>query len=60
MAKKRPICEFDEATLVARLDVTVAGDLRAVTPAVEKIMEIVSEMPGSRIEGLLEWVNRGR
>jgi serine/threonine-protein kinase RsbW len=44
MAKRRPLCEFDEATLVARLDVTVAGDVREVTPAVERIMEVVREM----------------
>ena len=28
MARKRPICEFDEATLAAKVDVTVPGDLR--------------------------------
>ena len=44
MARKRPICEFDEATLAARLDVTVPGDVKAVTPAVEKIMNVVREM----------------
>jgi serine/threonine-protein kinase RsbW len=44
MAAKRPICEFDEATLAARLDVTVPGDVKAVVPAVEKIMGVVREM----------------
>ena len=44
MAETLPLCEFDEATLVARLDVTVRGDVRAVTPAVEEIMKVVREM----------------
>jgi serine/threonine-protein kinase RsbW len=44
MARKRPICEFDEATLAAKLDVTVPGDVRAVAPAVERIMDVVREM----------------
>lgn len=44
MAKHRPICEFDEATLVSRVDVTVPGDVGAVSPAVERIMEAVREM----------------
>ena len=44
MTNNRPICEFDEATLVSRLDVTVPGDVGAVTPAVEKIMEVVRVM----------------
>lgn len=38
------VCELDEATLVSRLDVTVPGNVRAVTPAVEMIMEVVREM----------------
>ena len=44
MARKRPICEFDEATLAARLDITVPGDVKAVAPAVEQIMDVVREM----------------
>jgi serine/threonine-protein kinase RsbW len=44
MTRKKPICEFDEAALVSRLDVTVPGDVRAVAPAVEKIMDVVREM----------------
>ena len=44
MTKKRPICEFDETTLVSRVDVTVPGDVGAVMPAVERIMDVVREM----------------
>jgi serine/threonine-protein kinase RsbW len=43
-SKNRPICEFDEATMVSRVDVTVSGDVRGVTPAVESIMDAVREM----------------
>lgn len=44
MVKNQPVCEFDEATLVSRLDVTVPGEVGAVAPAVERIMGIVREM----------------
>ena len=44
MTRRNRICEFDEATLATRLDVTVQGDVASVIPAVEKIMEIVTEM----------------
>jgi serine/threonine-protein kinase RsbW len=44
MTGKRPICEFDEATLVTRLDVTVSGTAGAVAPAIERIMATVREM----------------
>ena len=44
MTRNGQVCELDEATLVSRLDVTVPGDVSAVTPAVERIMEIVREM----------------
>ncbi len=44
MTKKRPICEFDETALVSRVDVTVSGAVSAVTPAVEKIMDVIREM----------------
>jgi serine/threonine-protein kinase RsbW len=44
MTNDRPVCEFDESTLVSRLDVTVPGDVGAVMPAVERIMVVVREM----------------
>ncbi len=44
MAEKRSVCEFDDATLATRVDVTVPGSVSAVAPAVEKIMAIVLEM----------------
>jgi len=44
MTRDREICEFDESTLATRVDVTVPGDVRAVAPAVERIMAVVREM----------------
>jgi serine/threonine-protein kinase RsbW len=37
-------CEFDPETLILRLNITVPGDKKAVTPVVEKIMTIVRDM----------------
>ncbi len=37
-------CEFDPGRLVSRVDVTVPGDVKAIAPAVERIMQAVSEM----------------
>lgn len=44
MTTERPVCELDEATLVTRVDLVVPGALTAVTPAVERIMDVVREM----------------
>ncbi|MFH1175918.1 MAG: ATP-binding protein [Acidobacteriota bacterium] len=37
-------CEFDQATLAPRVDITVAGDVKAIAAAVEEIMAVVREM----------------
>lgn len=44
MKADRPVCELDEATLVTRVDLVIPGDVKAVTPAVERIMDVVREM----------------
>ncbi|MBI4917907.1 MAG: ATP-binding protein [Acidobacteria bacterium] len=40
----QPRCEFDPAALVRRIDMTVPGEVAAITPAVAKIMAVVGEM----------------
>jgi serine/threonine-protein kinase RsbW len=40
----RPTCEFDSDALLLKLDVTVAADIEAITPVVERVMELVDEM----------------
>lgn len=37
-------CEFSSETLILRLDLTLPGDRTAVTPVVERIMKVVTEM----------------
>jgi len=37
-------CEFEPGALTPRVDVIVPGDVDAITPAVEKIMEVIREM----------------
>ena len=37
-------CEFDPAALVPRVDLTLPGDIKAIAPAVEKIMGSIREM----------------
>ena len=37
-------CSFDLAGLIQRLDLTIAGDVKSLEPAVVRIMTIVSEM----------------
>jgi len=44
MEEEQPICEFDQAKLTSRIDITVPGDVRAVAPAIERIMAVVREM----------------
>lgn len=44
MRTKPSRAEFDPRTLVSRVDVTVPGDVKAIGPAVEKIMANVREM----------------
>jgi serine/threonine-protein kinase RsbW len=40
----RPTCEFDSKSLLLKLDLTVAADVDAITPVVERVMELVGEM----------------
>lgn len=42
--KKASKCEFVSRDLVVRLDMSLAGDVRAIEPAVKAIMEIVGQM----------------
>ena len=37
-------CEFDSNKLILRLNITVPGDREAITPVVDKIMNIVRDM----------------
>jgi serine/threonine-protein kinase RsbW len=38
-------CEFDQAKLAPRVDMTVIGDIKAIAPALDEIMAVVREMP---------------
>jgi len=44
VTEARPRCEFDPDALVSRVDVAVPGDIKAIAPAVEEIMQAVGEM----------------
>jgi serine/threonine-protein kinase RsbW len=44
MSSGRPRCDFDPDTLVSRVDLTISGDVGAIPPAVEKIMDAVRGM----------------
>jgi len=45
MSEEQPAkCEFVSRDLVVRLDMSLAGDVRAIEPAVMSIMEIVQQM----------------
>jgi serine/threonine-protein kinase RsbW len=37
-------CEFDQDALIVRADLTIAGDVKAISPAVKQILEIVGQM----------------
>jgi serine/threonine-protein kinase RsbW len=37
-------CRFDPDRLVHRLDMTLPGDVKAIAPAVRRVMEVVHEM----------------
>ena len=37
-------CEFVTDEMIVRLDLTIAGDVKAIGPAVERIMGVVAEM----------------
>jgi len=42
--ESRPKCEFDSGELILRLDLTVPADVDGITPAVKRIMDVVSSM----------------
>ena len=44
MDDNRAQCSFDPAGLIQRLDLTLAGDVKAIDPAVLRIMAIVADM----------------
>ena len=44
MDDNRDQCSFDPAGLIQRLDLTLAGDVKAIEPAVLRIMAIVADM----------------
>jgi serine/threonine-protein kinase RsbW len=44
MEPEQPLCEFDPATLESRVDLTIPGDVGAIPPAVERIMDAVRGM----------------
>jgi serine/threonine-protein kinase RsbW len=37
-------CEFDSEKLLVKVDVTLPGDVKAISPFIERIMDIVKEM----------------
>ena len=37
-------CEFETKELIVRLDLTITGNVKAISPTVDKIMELVSMM----------------
>ncbi len=37
-------CEFDSGNLLVKLDVTLPGDVNAISPVIEKVMAVVKEM----------------
>jgi serine/threonine-protein kinase RsbW len=39
-----PGCEFETEKLIMRIDITIPGDVKAIDPVVERIMEAVREM----------------
>src|SRR5512142_1850298 len=39
-----PRCEFDSKDLLVQVDLKLPGDANAISPVVEKVMEIVTEM----------------
>jgi serine/threonine-protein kinase RsbW len=46
-------CEFDSGDLLVKLDVTLPGDVKAVTPVIQEIMSAIKEMdcaPGREFE----------
>ncbi len=44
----RPTCEFDPDKLIVRLDFTIPAQVRAITPLVERIVEMVKELSCAR------------
>jgi serine/threonine-protein kinase RsbW len=44
MNRERSHCEFDPDTLTSRVDLTIPGDVGAIPPAVERIMDAVRGM----------------
>lgn len=43
-AEPLPHCEFDSEDLLVQVDLTLSGDVNAISPVVEKVMHIVTEM----------------
>jgi serine/threonine-protein kinase RsbW len=41
-------CEFDPTKLILSLDMSVAGDVKAITPVIEHIMEKIAQMGCAR------------
>jgi serine/threonine-protein kinase RsbW len=37
-------CDFDSADLLVKLDLTLPGDVNAISPVVEKVMQVVTAM----------------
>lgn len=40
----RPSCEFDSQSLLLKLDVTIEADVEAITPVVERVMQLAAEI----------------
>jgi serine/threonine-protein kinase RsbW len=37
-------CEFDSGNLLVKVDVTIPGDINAISPVIEKVLAVVTEM----------------
>jgi serine/threonine-protein kinase RsbW len=37
-------CEFDSGNLLVKVDITIPGDINAISPVIEKVLAVVTEM----------------
>jgi len=37
-------CDFDSSDLLVKLDLTLPGDVKAISPVVERVMQVVTAM----------------
>jgi serine/threonine-protein kinase RsbW len=45
MSNEHPTqCEFDSGNLLVKVDMTIPGDINAISPVIEKVLAVVTEM----------------